>query len=436
MTETLLEEPPQQSTDNGKPTQDANGHAPDVELKPKTTKAKPKRPNYAKIHARPLPLEVFPLPVFVPHNPLSLFTILGAIVSEYFSRRSSRPSEKYIGYFSPETRSVHVTDPKHIRALWEMGFFGKGTLSRSEPTWFERETARRKAAAGETSEEYRSERRAERRKFKLERARAEREAIEEQLRREGKMSAPTLGEGKEERMSVADATQDLAKLLATTLLDSRMDAGGARVEDGEELDEELPLVEQEHLQLTLHEAFFLCYGLGVLDIIPLSSSHSQKITKTPWTAPELLPMFAAHGTFPPSNVNTLQPDNPFLLSYVVYHHYRSRGWVVRPGLKFAADWMLYNRGPVFTHAEFAVIIVPEYPSGWDETWQTRTRRKTWWELHCVNRVQGQVVKTLVLCYVEVPLKTEVACGDVGGVLASYKVRDFIVRRFTPNRMRD
>ena len=51
------------------------------------------------------------------------------------------------------------------------------------------------------------------------------------------------------------------------------------------------------------------------------------------------------------DTSTLSPDNPFLINYAVYHHYRSLGWVVRGGIKFCADFLLYKKGPVFTHAE-------------------------------------------------------------------------------------
>lgn len=47
----------------------------------------------------------------------------------------------------------------------------------------------------------------------------------------------------------------------------------------------------------------------------------------------------------------MRPDNPFLVSYVAYHHYRSLGWVVKTGIKFCVDWLLYKRGLVFSHAE-------------------------------------------------------------------------------------
>jgi tRNA-splicing endonuclease subunit Sen2 len=55
----------------------------------------------------------------------------------------------------------------------------------------------------------------------------------------------------------------------------------------------------------------------------------------------------------PSNnlIQQLRFDNPFLLKYVVYHHYRSLGWVVKGGIKFCVDYLLYKRVPVFSHAE-------------------------------------------------------------------------------------
>ena len=42
------------------------------------------------------------------------------------------------GIYDPITRSVWVTDRKDMDILFRRGFFGKGTLSRSEPSWRER----------------------------------------------------------------------------------------------------------------------------------------------------------------------------------------------------------------------------------------------------------------------------------------------------------
>lgn len=69
----------------------------------------------------------------------------------------------------------------------------------------------------------------------------------------------------------------------------------------------------------------------------------------------------------PSNLTQqLQFDNPFLINYVVYHHYRSLGWVVKGGIKFCVDYLLYKRGPVFTHAEWVCCLIPMLSSVTDE----------------------------------------------------------------------
>jgi tRNA-splicing endonuclease subunit Sen2 len=57
----------------------------------------------------------------------------------------------------------------------------------------------------------------------------------------------------------------------------------------------------------------------------------------------------------PHQLNRL--DNPFLVNYVVYHHYRSLGWVIKGGIKFCVDYLLYKRGPVFHHAESVPTIL-------------------------------------------------------------------------------
>jgi tRNA-splicing endonuclease subunit Sen2 len=72
----------------------------------------------------------------------------------------------------------------------------------------------------------------------------------------------------------------------------------------------------------------------------------------------------------PTNAD-LRPDNDFLVSYVVYHHFRSLGWVVRNGIKFCVDWVLYKGadgsgrgggvGPVGGHAECVSLAQRSWP---------------------------------------------------------------------------
>jgi tRNA-splicing endonuclease subunit Sen2 len=399
--------------------------------------------------------------------------------------------EVYSAYFDPDTSSVHVTDAKAIRALWEMGFFGKGNLSRSEPSWLEREKKRRGLLGGVTSEEVTRQRRTERRELKLERARMEKLVIEQRLKAEaaareaGDTSVDhssllppadgvTNGTISAEKFSLKKAKE--AKLesqrpVAQTEGESTPESpdksspnGGKIVRfspvvhakefasdstvvlvpdptvDGHGAEDETLMINEEHLQLSNEEAFFLAYGLGALQIF----DGKRNAVRSPSS---LLSLFCQYSYFPPRDSTAdLEPDDPFMVSYVVYHHFRSLGWIVRSGVKFGVDYLLYNRGPVFSHAEFAVVVIPSFEDAyWSETEERKAhcaskQARSWWWLHCVNRVQAQVRKSLVVCYVDVPpLAFEgqnPLSEDIGALLARYKVREMLIRRWVPNRTRD
>ena len=359
----------------------------------------------------------------------------------------------YKAYFSAESQSVHVTDAKSIRALWEQGFWGSGSLSRSEPQWLEKEKRNRGIAAITTSEEVTRTRREERRQFKLERAKAQREAIEQQLREEGKLDAET---NLDELVENGDVTESPKGTLYP--VDNNVPLGNIAAHDEVPVVEELSnmlaeqapsldivIEDQEHLQITFEEAFFLSYALGILDIYD---------SNTRLEPPTLLRLFCEHSEFL-SNIRdgfsknlsrTIEPDNSFLVNYVVFHHFRSLGWVVRPGIKFACDYLLYLRGPAFTHAEFAIMIIPAYSNSyWLERPERaaackKKERKDWWWLHRLNRVQTQVHKTLMLVYVEIPPPWDVRDSqhttlNIANLLNRYHVRESVWRRWSPNRNR-
>ncbi|KAG9080745.1 tRNA splicing endonuclease subunit sen2, partial [Ceratobasidium sp. UAMH 11750] len=195
--------------------------------------------------------------------------------------------------------------------------------------------------------------------------------------------------------------------------------------------------DMEHLQLTLQEAYFLCWGLGCLRI--LDPSNGQYISSE-----ALLPTFLSTYTVPLPNLpmEEARPDNPFLVNYAVYHHYRSLGWVIRGGTKFCVDYMLYKRGPVFTHAEFALVVIPVYEDPTDRNTSPfelqNTDRFSWSWLSTINRINTQVKKTLILVYVTIPPveTTPPKVLSTPECLQLYSVREVIVRRFVPARMRD
>ncbi|KAF7531932.1 hypothetical protein G7054_g8442 [Neopestalotiopsis clavispora] len=187
------------------------------------------------------------------------------------------------------------------------------------------------------------------------------------------------------------------------------------------------LVDKEHLQLTLEEAMWLSFGMGILDVKDEKTGES--------ISNDSLLRIGREFSYCPPRSSHLQPDDPFLIHYAVYHHFRSLGWVTRPGIKFGCDWLLYHRGPAFSHAEFAVIVLPSYS---DPHWRSQgrdTTDKSWHWLHMVNRVQSTALKTLVLVYVDIPPPTKESL-DVPSLLKQYKIREVMIRRWLINRNRD
>ncbi|KAH8656606.1 hypothetical protein BGZ60DRAFT_384537 [Tricladium varicosporioides] len=669
------------------PTQvDVSITQPPAEAKSAPKPRVPKGQALNKLYALPAPLRTFPLPSFVPHNPLSLFHILYVWASQTLNPQLSNFDPIYQAWFSPETRSVHVTDARSIRGLWEQGFYGKGSLSRSEPSWLNREKARRGDKARTTAEENTKRRRAERQQLKWERARKEREAIDQKLAEEAevieldaaemiaeiinaelmeeKQPATTIGNSSGPKISLHEFTEEplnvvvngapsslvissptypspvgpmellalpnsvsctsyntnqafddiwmpipshLAPVAAplpkrfpspvgplellslpNSMVDSWLEASSIANEisgydhpfscevsanshipaklfvapvgpleilalpnsadsiptDVESIDtlvedtfspddargivqveenlvaglveeatiefdssvqsidgsaesdatidangstssappngepttpkvkrqksvrfsptvekntfiqseppspdrgtnvpvvveEPLVIKQEEHTQLTLEEAFFLSYSLGALTIL-------DPATNLPISNKDLFTLFRQTSHFPPLSKPSISPDDPFMLNYIVYHHYRSLGWVPRSGIKFSVDLMLYMRGPVFTHAEFGVIILPSYS---DPYWSSTTslqayakskEQRTWAWMNCINRVISQVKKTLILAYVDIPkpmsAEEESKLG-INEILQRYKVREFVMKRWVSNRSR-
>ena len=516
----------------------------------------PRGPSVHQIYTLPVPIRTYPLPTFYPNNPLSLFHVLYTWLSQVIFPPVAEPSIVFPGVWSRETRSVHVTDVKSIRALWEQGFFGKGSFSRSEPNWLKREQARKGRHGDHVAEEFTNKRREERKLMKWDRARKEQEAIRKTRRDEAWVapvgplellalpnsladmtsdedstssscslgqgsttssptseqdSSPEPSPGKTPKqpngiLSKAPTTHangflpldnDLASspaafppptlitdtattsnpsdnnqqatkrrksvrfspkvqsatfmlsdppspghsLLTNGKLTDRPAANGSALLSGSpevppsdlSLDKGVAgtsasdgdIVDREHLQLMPEEAFYLTYALGALSV-------QDPATQKTLSVQDLFQLFRQHSYFPP-RAAALQPDDPFMLQYAVYHHFRSLGWVVRPGIKFGVDWLLYHRGPVFSHAEFALIVLPAYT---DPGWNGRQPpQRSWHWLHSVNRVQSTALKTLVMIHVDIPPSCDEQL-DISATLKRYKIREFVLKRWLSNRNRD
>lgn len=500
-----------------------------------------------QLYALPAPIRTFPLPSFYPSNPLSLAHVIYAWLSQtVFLRPPNEPSTIHRGAWSPETRSVHITDPASIRALWEQGFFGKGHLSRSEPNWLKREQDRRGLGAGKVAEQLTSKRREERQRAKWERARIEQEAIERTRLEETRAVARADAEKTPPNLSVLPSLMVEATAASTTtspvgplellrlpnsaddllpahalngsahgvVLDAVVDDNNGTGHLGNRnhdvngsastatanadtpptslkthksvrfspdvksatfelhdppspinplsqsttdlliklpsepldtptvaLDAPRPdeIADREHLQLSAQEAFFLVFAIGALAVV-------DPKTQSPLSTVELLHLFGDHSFFPPRisspDFPGLRTDDPFLVHYVVYHHFRSLGWVPREGVKFGVDWLLYRRGPVFDHAEFGLLVIPSYS---DSAWtglerKAPQRQPSWHWLHGVQRVLSHVLKSMVLIYVDIPPPSTISAvsdveSGISGLLKQYRVREVMVRRWSSNRNR-
>ncbi|KAG8829677.1 tRNA splicing endonuclease subunit sen2 [Serendipita sp. 400] len=336
----------------------------------------------------------------------------------------SQWDDMVIGVLDPPSCSVWVYDEEQQMTLWRKGFFGKGSLSRSEPTWLKREINRlrveKRGGKELTAEEITAKRREIRKQFKQERANAiaAAEAEAELSFAANPESNPTIT-----TVIPSAQTAGLQKKLQETI--------GAHESSllPELTEDEIPK-NMEHLQLSLQEAFFLAWVVGCLD---LRSASGGPITLQAFWAQ----CFEVSSPFLPKRI-----DNPFLVHYVAYHHFRSLGWVVKSGIKFCVDFLLYKRGPVFHHAEFAVMIVPVYedeadcasspnplPNSGPISWQWFTT---------VNRANAQVMKTLVLAHVIIPPSRDIepSLYDSPEILSKFKVKEVLIRRFVASRMRD
>ncbi|ROW02002.1 hypothetical protein VMCG_05509 [Cytospora schulzeri] len=499
----------------------------------------PRQPPPHQVYKQPAPLRVFPYPSLTA-NPISLIHLAVTWLGQFFCPPPPEPSVIHTAFWDNETRTINITDEKSMMDLWQQGFFGKGSLSRSEPNWLKREKARLGLVKGRVSEVETNKRRAERNRTKWERARVEQEALEQKRLEEAAVLPQSLTlsvnpprlplrlparapvgpleilalpnsqrdlleatrshvpSASVECVDSADASKDgsstsgnddaesnttvseptplkrlksvrfsptvesaeflhtdpprpprsvSASSLKTTpahqlhggVSSVTRDAPAASVaEDLSQLSvdsEQVAVINKEHLQLLPEEALFLTLSIGSLKVVD-SSTNSTVPTE------DLVALLRQNSYFPPRLMSqSLQPDDPFLIHFAVYHHFRSLGWVPRAGIKFGVDWLLYYRGPVFDHAEYGLLILPSYSDPYWKAIGKEAPRKSWHWFMGVNRVLSKVFKRLVLVYVDIPpptafLEDGKPRDGMAGLLKRYKMREVMVKRWSSNRNRD
>lgn len=398
---------------------------------------KRKNRSLASIYRKPLPIalcvdEEGLLPLVIVHNPLSWIYLLCRMASIYVRKppQAHVPLIPVVAQTSGGAVVFQVIHESDMEKLWKEGFFGKGTLSRSDPSWRLRVLRRLKLDSGidseVTNEEVTSVRREERKKFKELRSQAQKY---ETLDRQNKLSESDAAAWEKIKLLLVD-TKNWKQEFKVQAGPEENSEVVLRQEDEEIIDlETMQLTENlEFLQLQKVEAFFLAFALDVVKVTLLEKSvaSDQKSHSN-----ELLTLSQIFNLCSAKNPN---PHNKFILDYVVYHHFRSLGWCVRSGIKFGCDFLLYKRGPPFMHAEYALIVIPNTSEKW----------KDWEDFMSVSRVVGGVRKTLVLIYVDIP--SELEFGELFSdnmdkaqfilLLQLYKVTEVISKRWAPSRTRD
>ncbi|CAK1555755.1 unnamed protein product [Leptosia nina] len=152
---------------------------------------------------------------------------------------------------------------------------------------------------------------------------------------------------------------------------------------------------EEKLMLTKQEAFFLVYGLGCLQV--LDSENKVLKVKDCWK------LFA-------------ESDSSFIRKYVVYHYYRSKGYIVKPGIKFGGDYLLYREGPGINHSDFIVVIKHEYDD-----------YNTWLSILAHVRMAVTTLKEILTIEVIEPNANMTLPND----LNKYTVKELLLTRHLP-----
>lgn len=346
-----------------------------------------------------------PLPFPPPPPPFNIFS-----PSTYKSLVTTYPAPKpYIGRWCPETRSVNISSDAQGLEIWRRGMWGKGTLSRSQPAWRTRKTNEMTGGKSLSLEEITALKRKERAEFKEERLRRERSERKKQLQAEV--------DGKPSIEEINDPVNESSKRKKRKV--------GLSTEDREFPVYTEQYLDKEVLQLAPEEALFLMS----LELLIVEN------TDTPLSLSQFLHLIAS----------TSRPDDPFLVRYVVYYHFRRQRLIVKPGLKFGVDYLLYDQPIPFAHAGHCVNIFGNYHLWGDDDGERLVREQvSWQEINLWQRLMGNVRKRLKLVYVEIPplLNYDKDWRDVTGrqefenILQRYRIREIMNSRMVIARERD
>ncbi|GAM23273.1 hypothetical protein SAMD00019534_064480 [Acytostelium subglobosum LB1] len=151
----------------------------------------------------------------------------------------------------------------------------------------------------------------------------------------------------------------------------------------------------EYLQLSLYEAFYLLYALGCLTILrhPIGT---EEVNVAKDRKRKVMVEMSIDECWNRFNME----DNKFLEHYIAYHHFRSTGWIPRSGLKYGCDFVLYKKRPELVHAQYQVIVQFDDNNANNNSDDDDDNDISWEYLSRMNRVSESVAKGTIICRVK------------------------------------
>lgn len=122
-------------------------------------------------------------------------------------------------------------------------------------------------------------------------------------------------------------------------------------------------------------------------------------------------------------------DKYFAQNYVCYHHFRRKNWVVKPGLKFGGDYLLYKNGPVYHHASYVVIIDILNESNLERRNDLCRRSMNTRDIVGLNRLCESTGKELLIFQILWPNNVQILTNDD---VKQLTVKEVLMRRWDPN----
>ncbi|KNZ54826.1 uncharacterized protein VP01_2841g1 [Puccinia sorghi] len=345
------------------------------------------------------------------------------------------------GHYDQISNSVWITAGRVI--LWQQGFFGKGSLSRSEPTWLQRAKNRKLLEVLEddrylklTAEELTAKRRVERKESKIQKSKLK------QLAAASESAVASESVVASESAVASEAVAAPESVVAATgeagppkdpKLPSRQKLTKAIPE---ELAAEVEKIDDlEHLQLMNEEAFFLTFGLGCLDVFLKGEVRALSTYNFHFffciKGPTLSPVADSSSRYqePESRIKRSgRTIRSSCLTWSTTTSARSAGSSDRASSSVPIGC---STGP---EAPFAVCMIPVYADG--RPVEMMEDRTSWRWLGTVNRVCAGVKKTLILVHVVVPDEVEADDLNSPHILTKYIIKEIALKRFIPARMRD